>query len=148
MDETGGGRTVLNYNKRYLKDVSCLESSDKDSCRSVLVSIPRTDVIDNTMTSFNRQELHLCFNYITEVPAHAFALYSRLTHLSLACNNLTSIPASLSVSCPQLKYLRAPNNQIIAILNLEGLESLECLDLRYNRITSLDNLLSLTQLKE
>lgn len=144
-----GDRTVLNYNKRQLQDVFCLESTDEDSCKSIQVSTFRLHhwkTNDVCLTS--HQELHLSFNYITDVPVATLALYSRLTSLSLGCNHLTAIPPSLSTSCPLLKTLRAPNNQILVIESLEGLRNLEYLDLRCNRISCLNGLLSLTRLKQ
>lgn len=92
------------------------------------------------------QEIHLCFNYISEVPADTFAGYTQLTYLSLTCNNLSTIPP-LSHT-PQLKQLHLANNQITAVEHLEGVPQLECLNLSCNRISCLDNLATLDQLKE
>lgn len=42
-----GDRTVLNYNKRQLQDVSCLESTDEESCKSIQVSTYPFTLLEN-----------------------------------------------------------------------------------------------------
>lgn len=143
--------TVINCNNRQLHDVSCLEKDEK-SCDCILVSPIFLCSVELCRKIFTLcrfpQELHLCFNYITGVPAETLAVYSRLTHLSLACNNLTSLPPSLQMCCPQLRRLCVANNRVSVIENVEGLLHLECLDLRCNRIRCVDNIMNLSNLKE
>ena len=43
-----GGATVLNYNRRRLQDVSCLESNEERSYSCVLVSLPPMTSLINT----------------------------------------------------------------------------------------------------
>ena len=144
----------MNCSKQQLQDVDCLENTDEENCKCVLVRTlahyPYYVIMTQSLLSILllSQEIYLCFNYVTEIPAKALAAYSHLTHLSLACNNLTSLPPALGACCPKLQYLCVANNRVSIIENLDGLSALESLDLRCNRISCLENILTLTNLKK
>ncbi len=91
---------------------------------------------------FAPQEIHICFNFLSEIPPAAFHHFSALTCLSLSCNNLRSIPPLDGQHLPSLRELCLSNNQIGKIENLDRLPGLECLELRCNQVQCIEGLAS------
>ncbi|KAJ8020685.1 Carboxypeptidase N subunit 2 [Holothuria leucospilota] len=91
------------------------------------------------MKSHNLSFLNLNYNALTIFPVSLLRRLPKLQLLSLAWNRLKILPKGTFLENSYLKRINLAGNQIhsIHVKSLEGLKSLEQLDLTYNDLTSL-----------
>jgi internalin A len=105
------------------------------------------EVIDEAQKD-NRDELHLSYRNLTELPDEIIKL-NNLTYLDLSHNRIKIFPRQL-LKMPSLKKLVLNNNKIDKLPNkLDNLKSLEILNLRKNNLFDLpDSMVNMTSLEK
>ena len=101
----------------------------------VILQIPAEDILNTTCEVTNRKSdtiVNCNFNHLTTVPSE---LPENTTHLLLNHNDMSGIlPEKAFISLVNLRHLELAHNKIsgIGMTSLDGLHSLEFLDLNYN----------------